>query len=138
MKKIVIISALTSIIITFGNITSRAQEKAKDKGIGPFKTVTLGPIDKDKVKKGQASYNSKCTVCHDLDKKKLAPTLRNITKIREPEFILNQIVNPTEMQKSDPIAKEQLKKYNNLPMTDLKISQAEALYILDYLRSVAK
>ena len=138
MKKIFVISALTAIIITFGNLSSRAQEPTKDKGIGPFKTVTLGPVDKDKVKKGQAAFNNKCTACHDLDKKKLAPTLRNITKTREPEFILNQIVNPTEMQKSDPIAKEQLKKYNNLPMTDLKISKIEALDILDYLRSVAK
>jgi cytochrome c len=138
MKRIFLISAIAAIIISFGNSSIKAQTTTKDKGIGPFKTVTLGAIDPAKVKKGQNLYNNKCVACHDLDKKKLAPPLRNITKTREPEFILNQIVNPTEMQKSDPIAKEQLKKYNNLPMTDLKTSQAEALNLLDYLRSVAK
>lgn len=140
MKKLFFISAASLIFVAFANNLSQAQTPGtgKDKGIGPFKNVTLGPIDKEKVKKGQSLFNNKCIACHDLDNKKLAPTLRNITKVREPEFILNQIVNPTEMQKSDPIAKAQFKKFNNLPMTDLKTSQAEALNILDYLRSVAK
>ena len=138
MKKVFIISGLAAVILTFASITIKAQAPTKDKGIGPFKTVTLGPVDQAKVKKGQAIFNNKCIACHDLDKKKLAPVLRNITKQREPEFILNMICNPIGMQKDDPIAKEQQKKYNNLPMTDYKTSQADALNLYDYLRSVAK
>lgn len=109
-----------------------------DKGIGPFKDVKLGAVDPVKAKKGMTLFMQKCFICHDLDNKKLAPPLRNITREVPPEFILNMIVNPTEMQKQDPRAQAQMKKYNNLPMLDQQLSQADALNILDYLRSVAK
>jgi len=124
---------------SFGRIIKpEAQISETDKGVGPFKDVKLGPIDQVKVKKGLTIFMQKCFLCHDLDNKKLAPPLRNITKEDTPEFILNMIVNPAEMQKLNPKIKEQMKKYNNLPMLDQQISQPDALNILDYLRSVAK
>jgi len=109
-----------------------------DKGIGPFQNVPLGAIDNARVKKGLTIFISKCMVCHELDKVKIGPPLREITKQRTPEFILNMIVNPVEMQKSNPEIKKQFIKYHNIPMTDLQISKEDAKNILDYLRSIAK
>jgi cytochrome c551/c552 len=83
-------------------------------------------------------FNSKCILCHELDTKKVGPPLRNIVKDYTPEFILNMMANPLEMQKSDPIVKNLLKQFNNVPMPDQKISQQDALNILDYLRSIVK
>jgi cytochrome c len=114
------------------------QEASGDKGVGPFKDVKLGPVDQMKVRKGLGVFMDKCFLCHELDNKKLGPPLRNITKQETPEFILNMIVNPAVMQKENEKIKEQLKKYNNLPMLDQQISQQDALNILEYLRSVAK
>jgi cytochrome c len=125
--------------VRFGRINKQGvQTPEGDKGIGPFKDVKVGPIDQAKVRKGLSIFMQKCFLCHDLDNKKLGPPLRNITKEDTPEFILNMIVNPTEMQKQNEKIKEQMKKYNNLPMLDQQISQPDALNILDYLRSVAK
>ena len=42
------------------------------------------------------------------------------------------------MQKSDAKIKALLKKYNNVPMTDQKLTQPEALSLYDFLRSSAK
>jgi cytochrome c len=114
------------------------QSPEKDKGIGPFKDVKLNPVDKEKAKQGMTLFKAKCTSCHELDKKLVGPPLRNVTKEQTPEFILNAIVNPAGMQKSNAQIKKLLKQYNNVPMTDQKITQPQALELLDYLRSVAK
>ena len=113
-------------------------QPTNDKGIGPVKTLVLGPLNTKMAADGKALYMSKCTVCHDLDQKKLGPPLRNITTIRTPEYIMNLLVNPAQMQKEDKIIKDLLKKYNNLPMTDPGFNQTQARNVLEYLRSMAK
>jgi cytochrome c len=126
---------------TSGNSLSRIvypQSAGADKGIGPFQNVTLAPIDKEKVKTGLSIFNNKCLLCHELDNIKIGPPLRNVAKDNSPEFVLNMIVNPLEMQKSNNTVKELMKKYNNVPMPDQKISQEDALTIFEYLRSVVK
>jgi cytochrome c551/c552 len=126
---------------TSGNSLSRIvypQAVGTDKGIGPFQNVALAPIDKEKVKAGLAIFTNKCFLCHELDNIKIGPPLRNVAKDNSPEFVLNMIVNPLEMQKSNNTIKELMKKYNNVPMPDQKISQEDALTIYEYLRSVIK
>jgi len=137
-KALMIVCILTSLPMLSNAIKPELQESTGDKGVGPFKDVKLGPVDQAKARKGLGVFMEKCFLCHELDNKKLAPPLRNITKQETPEFILNMIVNPVEMQKVNPKIKDLFKKYNNLPMLDQQISQPDALNILEYLRSVAK
>jgi|WetSurMetagenome_2_1015567.scaffolds.fasta_scaffold607626_1 cytochrome c len=139
-----ILAVTTFVSNSFGSgrtsktINPELQDQGGDKGTGPFKDVKLGPVDQAKARKGLGIFMDKCFLCHELDNKKLGPPLRNITKQETPEFILNMIVNPVEMQKLNDKIKDQMKKYNNLPMLDQQISQPDALNILEYLRSVAK
>lgn len=100
--------------------------------------VELGQINPKMVNEGKGLYTSKCVMCHDLDQKKIGPSLRNVTKERKPEYIMNVIWNPVEMQKIDPISKGLLKKFNNVPMPDPNLTQAQIRSVLEYLRSVAK
>jgi cytochrome c len=110
----------------------------KDHGIGPVKNVELGPINNKMVDEGKSIFNNKCIVCHDMDQKKIGPLLRNITKERTPEYIMNLLVNSVQMQKDDPFVKELLKKYNNVLMPDPGINQVQARSVLEYLRSMSK
>jgi cytochrome c551/c552 len=110
----------------------------KDRGIGPVKTVELGPINKKMTDDGKSIFNTKCIICHDLDQKKVGPPIRNITKDRTPEYIMNMMVNYAQMLKEDPILKDQFKRFNNVPMTDPALNQTQARSLLEYLRSVAK
>ena len=116
------------------------KSSARDKGIGPFrdKNVEMGPINQKWVAEGKGIFTSKCMLCHDLDQKKIGPTLRNISKDRAPEYILNMIVNPTKMQKEDADVKVLIKKYNNVLMTELGISNDQARSVLEYLRSAVR
>ncbi len=150
MKILFIIPAIIIIVMAFQQLSGftstspiflnggSPQSQNKDKGIGPFQNVKLNPVDLTKAKNGAAIYNSKCILCHELDNKKVGPPLRNIVKDFTPEFILNMIVNPLEMQKNNATVKDLLKKFNNVPMPDQKLSQPDALLLLEYLRSVTK
>lgn len=108
-----------------------------DKGIGPVKSVKLGPIDQNMVKQGQTLFTANCTSCHDLDAKKVGPPLRPVAKTHTPEFIMNMILNPVEMEQKNAEVKGLVKQYNvTMPNLNLKQDQARAIY--EYLRNAAQ
>jgi cytochrome c551/c552 len=122
----------------FSPITISSIPQDKDHGIGPVKNVELGPLNNKMINEGKGIFNNQCIVCHELDQKKLGPPLKNVTKERTPEYIMNLLLNSAQMQKDDPKVKELLKQYNNLPMPDPALNQGKARSVLEYLRSVAK
>ncbi|QSR89555.1 cytochrome c [Methylacidiphilum caldifontis] len=111
-------------------------EKAvSDKGIGPIKEVKLGSIDQSLVKKGKEIFDTKCASCHKLEERYVGPPLKGVTKRRKPEWIMNMILNPAEMEQKDPIASQLLSEYLT-QMAFQNVSQGDARAILEYLRSV--
>ena len=121
--------------------TAATKETAKKKektGIGPIKELKLGAIDKKLVKEGQNIFNSKCMACHQLDTKLVGPPLRNITKQLPPVYLMNYLLNTTEMQKKEPELKKLIKEYNGIVMPDQGLNKKQARSVLEYLRSVAK
>ena len=129
------------LIISFFSMGSgimRPDPQNKDLGTGPVKNVELGPLDKKMSDQGKAIFNNKCLVCHDLDQAKVGPTLRNVTKVRTPEYIMNLLVNTVQMQKENATIKELIKKYNNIIMIPPELNQQQARAVLEYLRSVAR
>lgn len=114
-----------------------AQQPSPDKGIGPVKSVTLGPINEEMVKKGKALFNNNCAVCHSLNQAKIGPSLGDVTKKRTPEFIMNMILNPLVMEKKDSIIMK-LKSQYDASMVPTGMNQQQARDILEYLRSVSK
>lgn len=113
------------------------QQEKTDKGIGPVKNLELGPVDVKMVAQGKSLFNNKCLLCHDLDQKKIGPPIRNITKTRPPEFIMNLLLNTIQMQQEDPIIKDLISTYK-VPMTPPEFTKEQARSVLEYLRSVAK
>ena len=100
--------------------------------------VDMGSINPKMVNEGKGLYTSKCAMCHDLDQKKVGPALRNVTKNRKPEYIMNVIYNTAKMQKVDPVYKALLVAFKNVPMPDPNLTEAQSRSLLEYLRSVAK
>ncbi len=105
------------------------------KGVGPIKSIELPQtIDESLASKGEEIFKSKCTACHQIDSKVIGPALRGITKRRTPEWIMNMILNPENMLKEDPLAKQLLKEHNNVMMTNQNLTQEEVRAVLEYLR----
>ncbi|MDR3625822.1 MAG: cytochrome c [Ignavibacteriaceae bacterium] len=107
-------------------------------GIGPVKKVKLGKIDANLVNEGKALFSDKCSACHSLDEEVEGPALRQITKQSKPEYIMNYLLNTTEMQKKDSQLKELIKKYNGEAMPDLGLKEPQARALLEYFRSAAR
>ena len=106
-----------------------------NKGIGPIKEVVLGDIDPEILDAGTKLFEINCTACHEPYKDKIGPALVGVTGRRTPEWIMNMMLNPEEMVKTDPICLGLLAKYNAV-MANQRLKQEESRKILEYLRSL--
>ncbi|GAB2769236.1 c-type cytochrome [Salinimicrobium soli] len=107
------------------------------KGVGPIKEVDLSPtIDEAMAARGEATFKQMCTACHKTDKKFIGPAISGVTERRTPEWIMNMILNPTEMVQKDPLAKQLLMEHNGSPMANQNLSEEQARAILEYFRQL--
>ena len=108
--------------------------KSDSKGVGRFTSVQIGPIDPAMAEKGQVVFAAKCAACHKTtDQKIVGPGLLGVTKRRTPEWIMNQITNPAEMEQKDPVGKALLAKHLT-QMTFQNVTDDASRQILEYLR----
>ncbi len=84
---------------------------------------------------GQAIFQQKCAACHTVGGGDLVgPDLKGVTTEREQDWLIRWIVSPDKMlAEKDPIATKLLQQYNNVPMPNLGVSEADARQILAFL-----
>ena len=108
----------------------------KNKGIGPVTSVELAEVDAAMAEEGRLIYEEKCSACHKPPERYIGPAPKGILDRRTPEWVMNILLNPTEMLKQDPIASALLKEYNNVMMLNQNLSEEEARAISEYLRTL--
>ena len=102
-------------------------------GIGPIRSLELGPVDRELAETGAGVFRVKCAACHKLDEDYVGPALGGVTERRTPEYVMNMILNPDEMVARHPEVKALLAQYYT-PMPDQQLSEADARAVLEYLR----
>ncbi|WP_298493390.1 cytochrome c [uncultured Algibacter sp.] len=108
-----------------------------NKGIGPVKSLALAAeIDQTMVTHGADVYKKMCTACHRTDKKFIGPAPKGILERRTPEWVMNMILNPEQMTKEDPLAKDLLMEFNGAPMANQGLSEKDARSVLEYFRTL--
>lgn len=107
-----------------------------NKGIGPISSLKFGKLDQKMADKGAKIFKLKCTACHKTERRMIGPALKGIYEKRSPEWVMNIMLNPTEMLKKDPIAKALLKEYKNVMMINQNLSQEEARSLAEYFRTL--
>jgi hypothetical protein len=108
-----------------------------NKGIGPIEAVDFSnPIDLEMVTLGENAFKQKCMACHMANRKLIGPAMSGIYERRSPEWVINLLLNPTQMLKEDPVANALLKEYNNVMMLNQNLTQDEARAIAEYLRTL--
>lgn len=146
-RLIVLVIVLAFTIMAFGQDTTEtdtvkvktpkdpatASPHPADKGIGPVKSVTLGPINQEMAEKGKSLFQSRCSSCHAMNHKVVGPPLGDVANQRTPEFIMNMLLNTSEMENQDAIVKKLLNEYH-IPMPDLSLTHDQARELLEYLR----
>lgn len=105
------------------------------KGIGAVKNVTLKtPLEQDRISRGLAIYEMKCSACHKLDDKRVVgPGWKGITKNRKPEWIMNMITNVDVMLEKDPEA-QKLLELCLMRMPNQNMSIGDARDVLEFMR----
>lgn len=109
----------------------------ENKGIGPISELSLPEsIDPKLAEEGKVLFEKNCAACHKADKKYIGPAPKDILERRTPEWVMNMIMNPTEMVQKDPIAKKLLAEANGAIMANQNISEKEARALLEYFRTL--
>ncbi len=116
---------------------SIGQSGPAEKGVGPVTELKLGPLDENLAKKGKELFSAKCGACHKMEERFVGPALKDVTKRRQPEWILNMILNPVEMTQKDPEAMKLLEEFLT-QMTFQNVTEEEAKNILEYFRRYAE
>jgi mono/diheme cytochrome c family protein len=107
-----------------------------ENGIGPIKeAVVVGPINHELAEHGKEVFESKCTACHKLDQRYVGPSLGGVTTRRTPTYIMNMVLNPTEMYERHPVAKDLLGQYMT-QMPNLSLTPDQARQVMEYFRQV--
>lgn len=105
-----------------------------EQGIGPIRDLQLGPLDAELAATGETAFTIKCSACHKIEERYVAPMLGDVLERRRPEYVMNMILNATEMVARHPEAQALLAEFFT-PMPIQVTDQAEARAILEYLRS---
>lgn len=137
MKNTIISFLPVCLILVFFTafFSSCSEEINGDKGTMPIKKLEPGAINEELALKGKVIFSKKCVECHSLDIKLKGPALRDVTKRRKAEWIMNMILNTEDMIKKDPEARRLFRKHV-AKMTVTGVSEQDALNVLEYLRSV--
>ncbi|MFL0801406.1 MAG: copper chaperone PCu(A)C [Agarilytica sp.] len=88
--------------------------------------------------RGEPLFRTRCASCHSVDGIEevddIGPDLAGVTKRREKSWLIRWLQAPDKMiAEKDPIALAMLKKYNDLPMPNLRLNKQEAMDLLAYL-----
>lgn len=145
MQKLIhlsLIVLISFILISCGSEKKETQQPQSSAEVGADLTEFelengVGPIDPKLVKRGEEIWNQKCIACHKLDERYVGPAQRDVIQRRTPEFIMNMMLNPEEMQKRHPIVKQLLAEYMT-PMTNQNLTVEDARAVLEFLREVGK
>jgi nitrite reductase (NO-forming) len=94
--------------------------------------ATRTPTDPEAIA-GKQAFESKCLACHTVGEgDKLGPDVAGVTKRRSKEWLARWLREPDKMLQTDADAKAMLKKYNNIPMPNQSLTEAEIKQYLKY------
>jgi hypothetical protein len=116
--------------------TAEVPKKSENgKGIGQIKEVTLNtPLEQDRIGRGKAIYEMKCSACHRLDDTRVVgPGWKGVTQRRKPEWIMNMITNVDVMLDQDTEA-QKLLELCLTRMPNQNVSVGDSRDVLEFMR----
>ena len=119
------------------DITKLTDEKAETHGTEVKESdITLSnPLNAEWVSKGKGTYELKCQSCHRLTEEKLVgPGWKNVTKRRQPVWIMNMITNVDMMLEKDAEA-QKLLELCMVRMPNQNLTQEDARKVIEFMRS---
>ncbi|MEY8198944.1 MAG: copper chaperone PCu(A)C [Colwellia sp.] len=87
---------------------------------------------------GEPIFRTRCASCHSVDgiedEDDIGPDLLGVTQRRKKQWLIKWLRSPDKMiANKDPIALALLKKYNNLPMPNLRLNEQEVIELITFM-----
>jgi cytochrome c len=122
---------------TVNKVPASERVELSNKGVGPITSLELGlVVNEEMAAHGKEVYEKMCTACHKAEKKFIGPSPKGILERRSPEWVMNMILNPSEMVQQDQLAKDLLIEFNGSPMANQNLTKEEARAVLEYFRTL--
>ena len=116
-----------------GIISTAPQPKSGDLEHHNF-PASATPTDPAAVQ-GKLAFESKCLACHSMGSgPKMGPDIAGVTTRRSDDWLAKWLKSPDQMLKTDPDAQAMLKQFNNIPMPNQNLSDAEIKQYMAYFR----
>jgi protein SCO1/2 len=93
------------------------------------------PLRLADISKGEQLFYSRCVDCHSIGKDDgIGPDLYNVVKNRDPKWLNRWLKEPDKMiEEKNPLALSLLKKYKNIPMPNLRLSDVDVDALIEFL-----
>lgn len=94
------------------------------------------------ISRGESLFRTRCASCHTIGAKDIAgsekvhlgPDLLGVTRKRDRAWLTRWLAEPDKMlAEKDPLAMALLAEYNNVPMPNLRLNDAEVQALLTYI-----
>ncbi len=95
-------------------------------------SLVIERIDNLLVEEGQEIFKNKCSECHRMEYKSIGPDISDLCSVRQPEWILNYLLDYQKKPKNTSSVKLFTQKKSHCPIIISDVDEAFA--ILDYLR----
>ena len=90
-------------------------------------------------KKHGALFVQHCMKCHTVGQgDRVGPDLEDVSLRRDREWLIGFITQPGEYLDNDPIARQLLRAYDDVRMTDLGISRPQAEGLLNFIETLSE
>lgn len=127
-------------------VTQESREEKARGEVVPSESKVLfiseNRFDPELARQGKKIYTSKaCNACHTMTGEMHAAMggdLKDITKKRDLEWLFRFIKDPKAMLKTDGLARQLLREFNNIPMPQQGLTDEEAMAIIEYLKAPEK
>lgn len=89
---------------------------------------------------GKAIFQQKCVACHTIGGGKLiGPDLQGVTARRDKAWLSRWIREPDKMLSAgDPLAAQLLQEFNNVPMPNMALGEADVVAVISYLEETSE
>ena len=109
-----------------------ACDKSKPKGEGDKKPVAQASTAD--IQAGKQVFETQCQACHTIgDGDRTGPDLKDVSKQRKRDWLVKWMKDPIGMGQTDPVGKELVKKYKNIPMPDPGLDDTQINQVLLYI-----
>ncbi|MFO0564775.1 MAG: cytochrome D1 domain-containing protein [Polyangiaceae bacterium] len=132
------LALLSALVLAALSACDKGSAGSADGSASAVASAPAGPPS-EKVTTGRLVFEGNCTACHTIgDGDRTGPDLKNVSQRRERPWLVRWIKNPLEMGDSDHIGRAITKKYGDVVMPKIELTDEQIEAVIDFLDDASR